>query len=154
MIKKKSSLGRAYYTFKRKPVARATLGLSKSQRHRLEVIQNKVLKGHGRAGDRTENVEKYGYDTKFAYHAYMVLFLANYVLKSGTYCTYLPIEQQHLVMDIRKGILPLEDYKQLLDATIDNVKHQEAMSNLRSEPDFDKINDFFVDLTMRYFKFK
>lgn len=139
--------------FLSKRVAKAAFGLCNAQLGRMKSIDKK-FKAHGRCGDRTELVAEFGYDTKFAYHAYLVIFLATSVLKSGTYCTYLPPEQRRLVLQIRRGEMVATEFEQLLAFKIKALEQVRDMSTLPEAPNEEKVSDFFVDLLKDFYGFK
>ena len=125
-------------------------GYCTSQLHKMHI--GKGTKGHGRTGDRTDLIEKYGYDTKFAYHALMLTFLGIDILKTGTYRTYLPDGQQKYVMSIRRGETKYEDCMKMIAGNLTVMKTLEPLERIPKEPDTEKINKFLVSTLEGYYE--
>jgi predicted nucleotidyltransferase len=123
---------KAYHTFK---------GYAYAQRKKLEV---KI----GNLTGRTELVDKYGYDTKFASHLIRLLLECHQILVEKT-ITF-PLPQNNLVRDIKLGKYSLEwilkkaeDLERLIDLAY-------TTSDLQYSADIEKINKLQIYLLETY----
>lgn len=105
-----------------------------------------------RFGKRQVLIDKYGFDTKFAAHAYRL----------GTQCKEIMVLQslnptlgwldQKICRDIREGLFSKEQVKGMLSELDTEMYDAYQASKLSEKPDFHKVNDFIVDIHLRYLK--
>ena len=127
-------------------IINAAYGFCKSQIH-------KMARSHGDCGNRKELVDKYGYDTKFAYHAVMITNMSIDLLKSGVYQPLRSPSEQKLLLSIRKGEIPHEKVMEILQQNLLTIKTLEIITDLPKEPDGEKISEFSVNFLKDYFKY-
>lgn len=120
------------------------MGYIKSQLHR-------IANSSGRSGNRSELIEKHGYDTKFAYHALMIGNIGIQVLRTGGYTTMRPEHERKVLMDVRRGNMTKEELLNMVHANMDTIHKLERLSKLPKEPNEAKITKFMVDLMNDYF---
>lgn len=125
-------------------IVNSIYGYCKSQLHLMHI-------GHGRAGNRSELVEKHGYDTKFGYHALMLTILGIELLKTGSYCTLLKDDKQKEVMLVRNGIMTYDDCMNRIHGNLRVMRTLESISVLADKPNEDVISDFLVTLQQEYY---
>lgn len=125
-------------------VIKAVLGYINSQLHRMK-------RGSGRCGNREGLIKKYGFDTKFAYHAVMLTNIAIDLLKRGTYLTLRKPAEQDYLRQIRVGKVTYQEVMNRIEENFGTIKTLRALGNLKSEPDEEKISEFLVDLLVEYF---
>lgn len=121
-------------------------GFVKSQLHRM-------AKGSGRCGNREKLIEKYGFDTKFSYHAVMLTNIGVELLKSGTYSPKRPESECQHLKDIRSGKVPIES---VLSEVNSNIYIMDKLANstmrfIKDKPDEEYIDKFLVELLSDYF---
>lgn len=126
--------------FLSKEIFKKFSGYALSQRHKLEAKKN-----HGTG--RQELVDQYGIDTKFAYHSLRLIFGATEILSTGDYHTYRP--ERELLLDIRNGKYSEEEIFKMFDYYDAILKDTYEKSTLREKPDFDKINNWLIDINRR-----
>lgn len=133
--------------FLSKQVVDCILGYTKSQIHRMG-------RGSGRCGKREELVAKHGYDTKFAYHAFMITKIGVELLKTNTYNAMRTDGEQKIIREIRTGKLKYEHTMALIQENLTVIKTLEPLCNLPAQPDRELISEFSVSLLKDYFKSK
>ena len=120
-------------------------GYVRSQLHRME-------RGSGRCGNRSDLLEKYGYDTKFAYHAVMITNIGIELLKTGTYHCLRSDGEQKILMRIRKGEQSYEETMRMIKENLTVMSTLEPIGKVRKELDKEKVNQFCVEFLKDYFK--
>jgi len=128
-------------------IVNATYGFCKSQIH-------KMARSHGDCGNRKALVDKYGYDTKFAYHAVMGTSMAIDLLKSGVYLPLRSPSEQVLLLKIRRGEISHEKVMDMIQQNLLTIKTLEIISDLPLKPDLDKISNFKISFLKKYFKWQ
>lgn len=121
------------------------LGYTMSQIHRMR-------NGSGRSDNRKDLIDKYGWDTKFAYHAVLITDIGVELLKSGTYHVYRPDMEQRKLKGIRTGQYTYEQTMELIQQNLTVIKTLEPISRLPKDVDKDAINKLNVELLTKYFK--
>lgn len=131
--------------FLSKRVITGIVGYINSQIHKMAI-------GRGRCGNRQELIDKYGFDTHFAYHATMLSHIGIELVKTGTYHTLRPNEEQQYIKQLRVGKIPYEDVMKRIGQNLVVIKTLEPSCSLPDAPDEEKINNFIVDLLKNYFE--
>lgn len=119
-------------------------GYTSSQLHRMN-------RGSGRSGNRSSLIEKYGYDTKFAYHAVMLTNIGIQLLKSGTYCTLRPDDEQKLLKKIRVAGVSYEEAMNMVKHNLEVMHALEGYARLPKEPDLERVSKKMVDILESFF---
>lgn len=118
------------------------LGYMESQRLRML-----GLKG-GTHTNRPELVEKYGYDTKFAYHMIRLGTQGIELMRDGTITLPMRPGDRKVIMDIRNGQYS-KDYVVAWAAELEReLKEAIDKSNLPQQPDKAWADQFMVDMYM------
>jgi uncharacterized protein len=124
---------RAYHTF---------LGYAKGQIHRMKVGSTGKL-----GAQRKALVEKYGYDTKFAYHTIRLLrMVKEFFLSNGENLGVFRAEDAEELKNIRAGSLMLEDFYRYCDELMEEISGIYSTSTIPENPDFDSVNDMCMHL--------
>lgn len=122
-------------------------GYALSQKHKLEVKKN-----HGVG--RIELVDEFGYDTKFAMHSLRLLYSAIEILETHNYCSYRPEEQRKLLLEVRSGKYTMDEVFDMFEKLDLKLKELYETSTLRLEPDYNKINNWLIDVNERALNYK
>jgi len=94
--------------------------------------------------NRPELVDKYGFDTKFAYHALRLAYQGIQLMKTGKIILPMIDYQREYLLEIRNGCIAKDEVLDILAARNNELIHATANSNLPDHPDYDKINDWLV----------
>lgn len=135
--------------FVKKEMLTQALFPSYSAYHRAQV---KKLQSMDRVGKRAEIVFKHGYDVKFASHAYRLARQCVIVLSEGVLRPTLDPEDKELCMKIRQGEFSKDECLAILDMVDKQMYAAHKDTKLKKLPDFDRCNNFLVDLYQRYLK--
>lgn len=125
---------KAYHTFK---------GYAYAQRNKLMVKKENMT-------GRTELVEKYGYDTKFASHLIRLLMECHQILVEGT--IILPLPQNNYIRDIKLGEYTLDDIFVKAEELEKLVDLAYTTSTLQNRCNEEKINKLQINLLEYYWK--
>lgn len=125
---------------------KAFLGYAQEQRDRLLGI-----KGQKRSGaTRSDLVNAYGFDTKYAMHIIRLGIQGIEYLTSGRLTFPLPTEQRDLLLNIRTGRLTLEEVVEIADAIEGNLKF--LIPNAPPEPNRQRVEEFLLDTYLTQWK--
>ena len=123
----------------------ADLFVSKQAGHRflgyLDSQREQLLRRNGsKHTNRPELVEKYGYDTKFAYHALRLGLQGIELMRTGS--IRLPMSADHCewLLDIRRGGATFDEVSRWLTGLRFGLECEIARTTLPDEPDWDAIN--------------
>jgi hypothetical protein len=100
---------------------------------------------------RDELVAKYGYDTKYAYHAMRLAIQGRELLTEGR--IHLPMKAEHreFLLGVRMGALPtLDDALANLDRLTAQLNRAHEQSDLPDFVDYERINDWLVSTYRRW----
>jgi predicted nucleotidyltransferase len=92
--------------------------------------------------NRKEDIEKYGYDTKNAYHLVRLIYEAEMILEEGT--LDLQRHNEHYKA-IRRGELKLEEIEKFYSDKENSLRKLYETSKLRHSPDEAKIKDLLLN---------
>lgn len=112
--------------------------------------QMKKLQSITRTGKRKEIVDEYGYDIKFASHAYRLGVQACYAMKYGEIKPTLDGKELEIAKNFRKGSYSKEEAIKILETVDKNMYNEYTNSDIREKPDFKKSNDYLVNLYKKY----
>lgn len=135
-------LGMSAPAFISKKVKHTFLGYAYSQKQK--VLTKKPI------GNRTEYIEKYGFDVKFASHIIRLLSEGIQLLVEGK-ITF-PLSNNNYIRDIKEGKVPLE--KILADSERIEALVEQAYVNstVRNTPDLEKINRLQVHMLESFWR--
>lgn len=124
--------------FASKVAGRKFLGYLHAQRLRLtgNLGQMRVT--------RTDLIDKYGYDTKYAMHAARLGYQGMEYMRTGVLELPLPGYIRTYLMNIREGRTSFEDAIRWIDELEKDLKYKIEVSKLPDSPDYDRINKFLV----------
>lgn len=112
------------------------LGYLNDQRERLE----------GRRGQmrvtRTELIDKYGFDTKYAGHAVRLGLQGIEYVTYGTLTLPMPVHERWLCIDIRQGKYTLAETLKIIQEVEADLVYAIEKSQLPEEVDHERINNF------------
>lgn len=115
--------------------------------------QRGALMGTSRAPTtRTELVEKFGYDTKFAYHAVRVGIEGIELLQTGRITFPLPEEKRRTLMNIRRGFYDLKEVLEIIEDVEVYLRLTLESSDLPDAPDFEQIDKWIVNTHIQYWR--
>lgn len=132
-----------YKLFISKKAFHTFTGYAYSQRKKLEVKKENMT-------GRVELVEQYGYDTKFASHLIRLLLEGWQILVEGKIT--LPLTQNNLILDIKKGKYDLQWILNKADSLEDQINTAYSNSKLQHSADIEKINDLQKYLLKKWWK--
>jgi predicted nucleotidyltransferase len=104
--------------------------------------KGKLYYQDGHSG-KSGRIEKYGYDTKAAYHSMRLLVELEQLLETGTMNLGM---YSNLLTGIRHGGFSAEDIGPMLEAKAEQVKNKKEHSVLREEPNEEYIKQVLTDL--------
>lgn len=107
--------------------------------------QIKRMDGTNLGAKRKDISKIYGYDVKYAAHAYRLLVQLIVTLGNGT--VKLPYDQCVIdqILKIRRGDLTREEFDELYKDTSADADEAIKYSKLRKDPDFDAINKIAIE---------
>lgn len=91
---------------------------------------------------RTELIEKYGYDTKYAGHAVRLGLQGLEYVTYGTITLPMPIKERWLCLDVRQGRFNLQQTLSIIHEVEADLKWAIDRSRLQEEPNHVHISDF------------
>lgn len=128
---------KAYHTF---------MGYAKGQISRMKVGSIGKL-----SAQRKDLVEKYGYDTKIAYHTVRLLrMVKEFFITDGKDLGVYRSEDAEELKNIRQGSLLLQDFYNYCDNLMVDIESWYKVSKLPEEPDFLSANVMCKDLILGY----
>lgn len=127
---------KSYHTFK---------GYAYAQRRKLEVKKTNMT-------GRTQLVEQYGYDTKFASHLIRLLLECHELLVEET--IHLPLSQNNLIRDIKLGKYSLEWILNKATELEKYIDFSYTHSNLQYSANLKHINALQIYLLEKYWSIK
>lgn len=129
-------------------------GYMRSQAMRLLGLRGN---GHGKrgGGGRTEYIDEFGYDTKFAMHMVRLGFQGVELMETGSISEPMQGEPLDFCVDVRHGRIDVDDviYRAIeLDAVLQTMKNGERSVVVRSEPDRKAIDEFLHQTYMEVWR--
>jgi len=103
-----------------------------------------------RIGKRANEVTEFGYDRKFAGHAYRLAVQCIQVLTTGTLIPTMSGKDLEIAMNMRMGVFSKEETLEHLLRVDKEMYDAHKITTIPSEPDFNKVNDWMVNLYMNY----
>lgn len=117
----------------------------------IEYVKNAKLTTrvkHTKQGDKRKVLfEKYGFDTKAAYHSVRLLSQGIEILTTGKFT--FPRPEANLLIDIRQGKKTLPEVVEIFNTLQIELDAAFAKSELPERPDIKQINSWYVDLLSR-----
>lgn len=113
----------------------------------LDSQRNQLLGLTGRKHtNRPELVEKYGFDTKFAYHAVRLGLQGVELMDNAWIDLPMKTENRDLLLDIRTGVYTKSEVDQMITEVRFALQHAIEKSGLPEEPDRGGIDDLLHDM--------
>lgn len=112
--------------------------------------QMRKLQSQERVGKRKEVVDKYGYDVKFAMHAYRLGMQCIMAMQTGIIQPTLTGHHLQTAKEIRDGVYSKEEALKILDRVDKRMYEAYQASELPAEPDRDLVEWYLVNLHKRF----
>lgn len=136
------------HLFLAKEHANRFLGYLNRQRERM-------LGERSQRTNRPQLVEKYGYDTKFAYHSLRIAMQGIQLMRIGEIREPMAAHQRRYLTDVREGRYTQgEVLKKLGALEEDLLMAAKYSSNLPERVDIDYVNDWLTDVYVRFWREK
>lgn len=116
--------------------------------------QVRKLQSMERTGKRASMVEEFGYDVKFAMHAYRLARQCVIVFQEGVLRPTLDPADKQVCLELRAGKYTKEEALKILEDVDKQMYAAYKLSTLREMPDFNKANDFVTNLNMEFLQGK
>lgn len=124
--------------FLSKHVAGRFIGYMNSQRAQLVGEKSK------KHTNRPELIDKYGFDTKFAYHMIRLGVQGLELLTTGNITLPMPKFWREWLLDLRFGKYTQEECLETADHLLEALRAVEKTKSIPDHPDYDKINDWLI----------
>ena len=95
--------------------------------------------------NRPELIQKYGYDTKFAYHAVRLGVQGHEYLTTGRITLPMPEPWRTYLTGMRNGEVEFAEACVRIDEQLDRLRALEDTADLPARPDMDRINRWLID---------
>ena len=112
--------------------------------------QIRKLQSQTRVGKRKEIVDEYGYDLKFACHAYRLGVQATQAMAYGKIIPTLEGEYLDNAIKIRSGDFSKEEVLKILEQVDKEMYEAYKISTIPDAPDYNKCNDFLTRIHINY----
>jgi hypothetical protein len=122
-----------------------------NKKKQYDEIREKYYKGY-MGGKRRRLVERFGYDCKNAAHLIRILRMGIEFLTDGT--LYVERQDKHELMDIKRGLWPLEKVKTEAERLFQLAQEAFVRSTLPPEPDRKRAEQLVVGIVSDYHKLK
>jgi len=118
------------------------------------MAQMRKLQSQERVGKRQKIVEEHNFDPKFAGHSYRLARQCVIVMREGVLRPTLDPEDREICLKIRQGkkYFTKESVLELLKSVDTEMYDAYKTSTLKESPDFKLINNFVIDIHLRYIK--
>ena len=93
-------------------------------------------------GHRKENIEKYGYESKFGSHVVRILSEGIELASTGT--IEYPLKNAQEIIDVKLGKIEYDVLNNRIEELKTQFRELEKTTTLREDPDFNIINDFLI----------
>jgi predicted nucleotidyltransferase len=130
-------LRQSQHLFASKRVGKAYLGYMEEQRARL------VGERGSKNCNRPELLERYGFDTKYAYHMLRLGFQGLEFLQTGK--LELPCKERDYLISVRTGMVPLVQIQQHVKELEAELEAWLNKTHLPDEPNYADVNRLLVD---------
>lgn len=121
-------------------------GYAFSQSQRMERIGDL-----DKMGEKRKNlVLKYGYDVKNAAHCLRILYMGIDLVKTGTMTVWQPEERAGILRDIKQGNWKVQEVKDLITESYDELRKVKEDSPLNKNPHFHECNELITKLHLKY----
>jgi hypothetical protein len=112
--------------------------------------QMRKMESMTRVGKRANEVDDYGYDRKFAGHAYRLAKQCVGVLSNHSLNPTMEGYDLEVVMQMRNGTMHRDEVVKHLERVDVEMYDAHKASSLPDTPDFDKVNKWLTNLKLRY----
>lgn len=114
------------------------------------MAQVKKLQSMNRTGKRAEEILEFGYDAKFAGHAYRLARQCCIVMGEGVLRPTLDPADKELCMEIRSGIFTKEKVLEILMDVDKQMYDIYSTSTIPEKPNYETVNEFLVNVYTKY----
>lgn len=125
-------------------VAKSYMGYIRSQKDRLV--------GHrAKSQERKDQIERLGYDPKYAAHLIRGILTLTKILKTGEYY-YLTLQDKYMLLDVKTGGLRMERVEMLINDAMNSVNavYASGLESLQSDDNLRRvIGDYFISFYER-----
>jgi predicted nucleotidyltransferase len=112
----------------------------------LKAQKDRMLGLRGRKHtNRPELVEKFGFDTKCAYHALRLAFQGQELMMTGKITLPMVPDNVAFLRDVRQGVFTLNEVINYIDMNIGVLQAVTRSSVLPEGPDYGLLNEYLVD---------
>lgn len=112
--------------------------------------QLRKLQSMERTGRRKEIVDQYGFDLKFAMHAYRLARQCYIVMDEGVLRPTLDENDRKIALEFRHGVYSKEEALAILERVDKEMYEAYEKSTLPEEPDYKKTNNFLIEVYSDY----
>lgn len=144
-----TQIGLEVADFVRKHMLTQRLFPAYSAYHRAQM---RKLQSMERTGKRAAEVLEHGYDPKFSMHAYRLARQCCIVLNEHVLRPTLDDEDKKMCLKIRSGTFSKDEVLKILTDVDTEMYEAHKKTTLKSEPDFNSVNNFCVNLYRNYLK--
>lgn len=118
----------------------------------LRIIYEKIKKEYDEYGWRvkTKDFENLKYDPKFGYHSIRLLMEGLELISTGSLTFPIPQANHNILMNIKTGLVSYEELIELYDTYEGIIK--DTNSVLPEKPNFNKVNDWLIEVLLNEFK--
>lgn len=102
--------------------------------------------------NRPDLVEKYGFDTKAAFHALRLLMQGLEMITTGTMTMPMHAPQRSYLLAIRFGAIPQEQVLEDIQRLKYLIKGAGHISDLPEHPDMDRVNDWLTAVHVEHWR--
>lgn len=117
--------------------------------HRAQV---RKLQSMERTGKRADIVETYGYDIKFATHAFRLGRQATIAMSTGQIVPTLEGEDLRIAKEMRAGKYSKEEALAILESVDRQMYDAYKVSTLPELPDYHRVENFLIDIHTKYIR--
>lgn len=101
---------------------------------------------------RPELVERYGYDTKYAYHALRLAIQGRELMTTGVITLPMTPQNREFLLDVRQGKYTKDDVIERLDGLTHKLMAETEAADLPEWPDYGRINGWLADLYRQWWE--
>lgn len=116
----------------------------------LDAQRDRMLGLRSQRTNRPELVDVYGFDTKFAYHAVRLGLQGVELLSTGRITLPIPEPSRSWLYDIRIGEVAQHEVLAAVEFLREQLVKLTATANLPEKPDPDRLNNWLIDVHMRW----
>lgn len=99
-------------------------------------------------------IEKYGYDTKAAYHAYRLAISGMIMYQTAELPVRLAKGHRDVMLKMKHGVFPFENSLALIENLVDDMRNarEKNMAGLPKKPPYDLLNELLIEENLKLIK--